>query len=224
MSTEPAEPTEGTEPTDSRDGIVVRTAGGDDLGGVISVGHRTWLATYEPIAGPEYVAMGLAKWWTPDVISATIRTGRTIVADKRGTVIGVATWGAQQGDAVLWKLYVLPGHHGKGVGSRLLAEVERRAVEQGHERLVLSHISGNAQAAAFYRARGFCQTHTEEGGSGMPDSVWVAKSLDGVASEASPTEASPTGASPAEASPTEVSPAEPEPTSARPGPDEEDRP
>lgn len=218
MSTEPAasaEPTEPNQPTESGDGIEVRTAGGDDLGGVISVGHRTWLATYEPIAGPEYVAMGLAKWWTPDVISATIRTGRTIVADEQGTVIGVATWGAQQGDAVLWKLYVLPGHHGKGVGSRLLAEVERRAVEQGHERLVLSHISGNVQAAAFYRARGFCQTHTEEGGSGMPDSVWVAKSLDGVAPE--PNTTAPV------AGPTEPAPA-PEPTSARPGPDEEDRP
>ena len=42
------------------DGVVVRGALGDDRG-VLSVGHRTWLATYEPIAGPEYVAMGLAS-------------------------------------------------------------------------------------------------------------------------------------------------------------------
>lgn len=171
--------------------ITIREGTGNDVAGVISVGHRTWPATYEPIAGPEYVAMGLAKWWTPDVVSRSIRAGHTLVAvdsrshggaevaSRAGEVIGVATYGVQDDDFVLWKLYVLPSHHGQDIGSRLLAAVTERARELGHSRITLSHIAGNDNAAAFYRAHGFRETHRESGGSGLPDSIWVAHDIDG---------------------------------------------
>jgi GNAT superfamily N-acetyltransferase len=159
------------------DELEIRLAAGNDLAGVLSVGHRTWLATYEPIAGPEYVAMGLAKWWTPDVVTTSIRQGRTIVAVDGGDVVGVATVGVQDGAFALWKLYVLPGHHGHGIGSRLMGAVVDRAIELGHDRIVLSHIEGNRQAARFYAAHGFTETHRESGGSGLPVSVWMERRL-----------------------------------------------
>ncbi|MBB2985150.1 GNAT family N-acetyltransferase [Terracoccus luteus] len=157
--------------------LEVRLARGDDLAGILSVGHRTWLATYEPITGPEYVALGLAKWWTADAVTPTIRSGRTLVAVVDDEVVGVATHGMLGEDVVLWKLYVLPQHHGAGIGSRLLAAVEQHAVEHDHARIVLSHIAGNDDAARFYARKGFTETHREEGGSGMPDQVWMAKTL-----------------------------------------------
>lgn len=159
-------------------GVVVRGAVGDDLGGVLSVGHRTWLATYEPIAGPEYVAMGLAKWWTSDVVTRSIRMGRTIVAVKDDEVVGVATFGTQDDAFVLWKLYVLPDHHGHGIGSRLMDAVVERAREAGHERIILSYVEGNQLAAGFYTRQGFAETHRESGGSGLPASVWMAREID----------------------------------------------
>ena len=158
-------------------GVVVRGAVGDDLAGVLSVGHRTWLATYEPIAGPEYVAMGLAKWWTSDVVTDSIRKGRTIVATQGDDVVGVATYGPQDDAFVLWKLYVLPGHHGHGIGTRLLDAVVERAVENGQRRLTLSYLEGNRQAARFYARHGFVETHRETPGSGLPESVWMARDL-----------------------------------------------
>jgi GNAT superfamily N-acetyltransferase len=161
----------------SEDDLEIRLADGDDLAGVLSLGHRTWLATYEPIAGPEYVAMGLAKWWTPDVVTTSIRQGRTIVAVDGGDVVGVATFGVQDGAFALWKLYVLPGHHGHGIGSRLMGAVVDRALELGHDRIVLSHIEGNRQAARFYAVHGFTETHRESGGSGLPVSVWMERRL-----------------------------------------------
>lgn len=157
--------------------IIIRMATGNDLNGVLAVGHRTWLATYEPIAGPEYVAMGLAKWWTHDVVTASIRVGRTIVAVIGDTVIGVATFGVQSEQFVIWKLYVLPGYHGRGIGTRLMDAVLERARELGHGRVVLSRIDGNEQAAHFYAAKGFVDTHREPAGSGLPDSIWMARDL-----------------------------------------------
>jgi GNAT superfamily N-acetyltransferase len=168
-----------TPTTAGRGEVLVRGAVGDDLAGVLSVGHRTWLATYEPIAGPEYVAMGLAKWWTSDVVTDSIRKGRTIVAVEGDEVVGVATYGHQDDAVVLWKLYVLPGHHGKGIGTRLLEAVVRRAVESEHRRLTLSYLEGNEQAARFYAKHGFTETHRETPGSGLPESVWMARDLDG---------------------------------------------
>lgn len=159
------------------DELEIRLAAGNDLAGVLSVGHRTWLATYEPIAGPEYVAMGLAKWWTHDVVTASIRVGRTIVAVIGDTVIGVATFGVQSEQFVIWKLYVLPGYHGRGIGTRLMDAVLERARELGHGRVVLSRIDGNEQAAHFYAAKGFVDTHREPAGSGLPDSIWMARDL-----------------------------------------------
>ena len=161
-------------------GVVVRLAAGNDHAGVLSVGHRTWLATYEPITGPEYVAMGLAKWWTSDAVTDSIRKGRTLVAvDDDDKVVGVATFGTQNGDFVLWKLYVLPEHHGHGIGSQLMDAVIERARDGAHSRIVLSHIEGNKQAAGFYARHGFVETHRESAGSGLPASVWMSRELDG---------------------------------------------
>lgn len=158
-------------------GVVVRTAVGDDLDAVLEIGHRTWPGTFEPIAGPEYVEMGLAKWWTPDATIPAIRTGRTLVAEVDGAVVGMAVYGPHDDDLVLWKLYVLPEHHGKGVGHRLLETVVARAEELGHRRLSVSVVEGNDRALRFYERHGFRETRREQGGSGLPDSIWIALDL-----------------------------------------------
>ncbi|MDN5791084.1 MAG: GNAT family N-acetyltransferase [Micrococcales bacterium] len=164
-------------PVADPDEVIVRSATGDDLDAVLDVGRRTWPPTYEPVAGADYVQMGLAKWWTADAVIPSIRRGRTLVAEVAGVVVGVATHGVLGEDLVLWKLYVLPGHQGHGVGRRLLKAVCDRAVEFGHPRIVLSHLDGNEQARAFYARHGFVETHRESGGSGLPTNVWVALDL-----------------------------------------------
>ncbi|MEO7130107.1 MAG: GNAT family N-acetyltransferase [Dermatophilaceae bacterium] len=169
--------TVGQEPGQEPGQVVIRTATGNDLDAVLEVGHRTWPPTYEPLAGADYVAMGLAKWWTPDAVIPSIRTGRTLVAELDGTVIGTATHGVQGEDLVLWKLYVIPGYQGHGVGGLLLRAVCEHASEVGYRRLILSHLEGNDQADAFYAKHGFVETHRESGGSGLPTSVWAALDL-----------------------------------------------
>lgn len=161
----------------SEGAVVIRTATGDDLDGIVRVGHETWRATYEPIAGPEYVQMGLAKWWTADAVIPGIRVGRTLVADDGGTVVGMASYGSQDDELVLWKLYVLPDHQGRGIGRRLLDEVVARASQLGHAELHVSYIEGNDQAGRFYERNGFRHAHREAGGSGLPDEIWLVKDL-----------------------------------------------
>jgi GNAT superfamily N-acetyltransferase len=152
--------------------LIIREADGNDLLAVLDVGRRTWPVTYEPIAGADYVAMGLAKWWTEDANIPAIRAGRVTVAELDGTVVGIAVVGPHENHLVLWKLYVLPEHQGKAIGSALVASVVAKATGL-HPEIRTSYLEGNTLAAAFYRGKGFVEISREPGCAGIPESVWM---------------------------------------------------
>lgn len=157
--------------------LIIRMADGNDLSAILSVGRRTWPATYGPIAGDEYVAMGLAKWWSKDATIPAIRAGRVTVAELDGTVVGIAAVGPHEHHLVLWKLYVLPEYQGKAIGSALVKAVVASATG-AHSQIRISYLVGNTLAEAFYRGRGFVEISRESGGDGIPDSVWMQLDLD----------------------------------------------
>ncbi|REF31672.1 GNAT family N-acetyltransferase [Calidifontibacter indicus] len=157
--------------------VVLRQATGDDLHAVLEVGRRTWPATYAPIAGKDYVAMGLAKWWTEEATIPAIRAGRVLVTEVDGAVVGMVSFSPQDGHFMIWKLYVLPEFHGQGLGHRLLTAAINRAHAEEFADVRLSYLVGNDHAGEFYRRHGFIEYDREHGGSGMPDSVWIRKPL-----------------------------------------------
>jgi GNAT superfamily N-acetyltransferase len=157
--------------------LVIRAADGNDLAAVLDVGHRTWPVTYGPIAGEDYVKMGLAKWWTEDATIPAIRAGRVTVAEVDGTVVGIAVVGPHDKHLVLWKLYVLPEHQGKAIGTALLESVVASATGV-HPEIRISYLDGNTLAEAFYRGKGFVEISRESGGDGIPDSIWMQLELD----------------------------------------------
>ena len=156
---------------------IIRVADGNDLAAVLNVGRRTWPVTYGPIAGEDYVAMGLAKWWTEDATIPAIRAGRVTVAEVDDTVVGIAVVGPHENHLVLWKLYVLPEYQGEAIGSALMDSVVAAAMGE-HEQIRLSYLDGNTLAEAFYRGKGFVEISRESGGDGIPESVWMQLELD----------------------------------------------
>lgn len=157
--------------------VVVRPADGDDLVAVVDIGHRTWPVTYGPIAGDDYVAMGLAKWWTQEATIPAIRKGRVMVAEVEGVVVGMSYVGMDGERPWMFKLYVLPEQQSTGVGGALMRAAIHRAATEGHDQLWLSYLQGNERAAQFYAHHGFVEIEIEEGGSGMPDNVVMRRSL-----------------------------------------------
>lgn len=158
-------------------GLTVRPAVEADLDAVLTVGHRTWPPTYEPIAGADYVAMGLAKWWSADATRPGLLAGRFTVAEVDGEVVGVASAGPLDGRLVLWKLYVLPGHQGEGIGGALLDAV-LAAARGRYAQLRLAYLDGNDSARRFYSRHGFVEVEREPGSGGLPDSVWMERQLE----------------------------------------------
>ena len=157
--------------------LIIRVADGNDLVAVLDVGRRTWPVTYGPIAGQDYVAMGLAKWWTEGATIPAIRAGRVTVAELDGTVVGMASVGPHENYLVLWKLYVLPEYQGQGIGSALVESVVASA-NGVHPEIRISYLIGNTLAQGFYRGKGFVEISREPGCSGVPESVWMQLKLD----------------------------------------------
>lgn len=153
-------------------GPQVRLAGGDDLEAVLHIGRTTWPATYEPIAGADYVAMGLAKWWTPEANIPAIRQGRCFVAEVDGEVVGMATWGLLKGVPVVWKIYVLPEAQGHGLGHRLMHAIMTE-VASDYDELTVSFSEGNEPTQRFYTNLGFVETHREPGNDPVPTQVFM---------------------------------------------------
>ena len=157
--------------------LIIRVADGNDLVAVLDVGRRTWPVTYGPIAGQDYVAMGLAKWWTEGATIPAIRAGRVTVAELDGTVVGMASVGPHENYLVLWKLYVLPEYQGQGIGSALVESVVASA-NGVHPEIRISYLIGNTLAQGFYRGKGFVEISREPGCDGVPESVWMQLKLD----------------------------------------------
>ena len=167
------------------DGVItLRAATADDIPALVALGRAVVPPTYGPIDAA-YAQRMIDEWWTPAVFTRSMQTNTHLVAEVDGEVVALANLGRLSqsyrdfphvtGDReVMWKLYVHPDHHGRGIGSRLLAEVESRV--DGDE-LWLEVVDGNEQAFAFYRARGFEEVERTPDGGQWPDDVWLRKRL-----------------------------------------------
>jgi GNAT superfamily N-acetyltransferase len=89
----------------------------------------------------------------------------------------MAVVGPHEHHLVLWKLYVLPDHQGKAIGSALLDSVVDRATGV-YPDLRISYLDGNVLAEAFCRTRDFVEFSREASGDGIPESVWMQLALD----------------------------------------------
>lgn len=92
-------------------------------------------------------------------------SGEVLVAEDDGKIVGSIVWYVTTGSpslidgarrrAMIAGFVVSPGQRGKGLGKRLLEEVERRARNRGLNRLVLGVVAWNEPSIAFYEAQGF---------------------------------------------------------------------
>jgi ribosomal protein S18 acetylase RimI-like enzyme len=157
--------------------VVIRLADEQDLDSIRAFGAVVVPAHYDPIIGPAAAQEQVDLWWTRERLLAALSDGVLLVAEADGELVGVAEVGAWDGDPVIWKLYVRPGHRGRGIGRMLLlsaiSEVPREA-----SRVVLEHFAGNERAGAFYQREGFEHLRTDPAVSGEPAAATVWRVLD----------------------------------------------
>ena len=99
----------------------------------------------------------------------TLPGGRNVVAVLDGTPVGMASGlrAEEEGVVELVSMWIAPTARGRGVGDRLMAQVEEWAREAGAHTLQLSVADGNDKAHALYLRSGFADT--DEPGDLMHD-------------------------------------------------------
>lgn len=127
---------------------LLRPARPEDAAAVARIWESAWRDAHLGHVSDELVAMR-----TPESFAAraAARVPQTAVAETGGVIAGFVT---AAGDEVE-QLFVAAEHRGTGVAALLLAEGERRVAEQGHGRVWLAVVTGNARARRFYARQGW---------------------------------------------------------------------
>ena len=81
-----------------------------------------------------------------------------LVARDEDQMVGCCTMIPREGFGYFGMFAVRPGLQGKGVGSELLAEAERRATTLGLGHVEMTVLSARTELLAFYRRRGYAET------------------------------------------------------------------
>jgi GNAT superfamily N-acetyltransferase len=152
-----------------------------ELAGVI------WRGCYPGIITHAQIDYMLARMYSPDVLRDEIRS-QGIRYDQLlvdGKPAGFASYGptSEPGVMKLHKLYLLPGMHGRGLGSYLLQHCEQEVCAAGARRLMLSVNKRNTKAIAAYQRNGFVIAEsvvTDIGGGFVMDDYVMVKEFRGL--------------------------------------------
>lgn len=157
--------------------IVVRRAAPDDVDAIRHIGLTTWPVAYAGLVSDEFIADGLAQWWSTQVVEYGVKNGITLVAVDGDELVGMTGLGREDDFWVMWKLYVLPDHQGKGVGKALL-DAAIAALPEGTPELLLDVLVANEQAIGFYRSQGFTESERTPDRDLGVELMWMSLDLD----------------------------------------------
>jgi len=107
------------------------------------------------LCSEHYDACLLAGWielLSPEIYASALAEKWMIVAEEEGKIVGMGI--LDPGQRRIAALYVAPGFHGQGVGTRLLAALEKAALDEGADHLELG---STLNACGFYRRHGYLE-------------------------------------------------------------------
>jgi GNAT superfamily N-acetyltransferase len=139
--------------------VTISAATRADLVIVQELAHRIWHRHYPGIISVEQIDYMLERGYATAALAEflTAPGAGLVLARVDDVPVGFAAWYRPEEPATtkLDKLYVLQEYHGKGVGRRLIVQVEAAARADGASTLILNVNKHNAASIAAYRNCGF---------------------------------------------------------------------
>jgi len=130
-----------------------------DFAPVTELARTIWLAHYVTMITPAQIEYMLRGRFTLENLRQYL-AGRQRWMDLlewNGRLVGYCSYAltSTPGEIKLEQLYLLPELHGRGLGSRMLDHVERRALQEGGRSLMLQVNKRNDKGLALYRRANF---------------------------------------------------------------------
>jgi ribosomal protein S18 acetylase RimI-like enzyme len=139
--------------------ITIAAANAEDLAAVARLADEVWRSHYPGILSAEQIDYMLAQGYAREALMKFVTEPHAglALARRDADVAGFAAWYLPRGGGAmkLDKLYVLPRHHGAGVGRALIEHVVTRARAAGCGAVTLNVNRGNASAIRAYERCGF---------------------------------------------------------------------
>ena len=141
----------------------VEAATAAELETVRRIAAVIWPETFKSILSQEQIIYMMKMMYAPEVMEEEMSKGyhfRLLHVD--GAPVGYTSWSAYHipGTAKLHKLYLLSQFHGKGIGARMIADVENEARKSGFTTLRLNVNKHNERAMRSYLRNGFAQVES----------------------------------------------------------------
>jgi GNAT superfamily N-acetyltransferase len=140
--------------------VAIRAVEAEDVSAVRSLHARSFAELarqhHTPTQIEAYVRLILDELYRDELLSNNL----LVAEEQEGRIIGTAGWCAVAGaprTARIRKVFIAPETAGRGLGRRLVQEVEQRAIEIGYTRFV---VRANANAVGFYQRLGYRTTQS----------------------------------------------------------------
>jgi ribosomal protein S18 acetylase RimI-like enzyme len=164
--------------------ITIAAAQAKDIPALQVTAADCWWATYAEYLSADFIEHFLARAYSKERLLTQISDPQScfLVVKQGNALIGFGQVGptmprrdhAPVAPADLHRLYLLPAYHGKGIGSRLLAELESWLRQREYPYYGAYVHELNEPAKRFYARRGF--THKPE--CDIQDEWYLVKPLD----------------------------------------------
>ena len=147
--------------------MVIRPVTSQDLGSLVTIFRACWNISYRDLIS-ESVRDAMDVEAATKLLTNVVNPnpGRyTLIATEGETGLGFASFGSDSDDATkghLYSLYVSPESAGKGVGSKLLAEVITALEQIDKAEITLWVFKENPTAIGLYRKFGFVESGREK--------------------------------------------------------------
>ena len=154
--------------------IFISRANPTDAEAIAALLHTCWADTYGSFLSADTLDTIAAEWHSPDLLRRQIADPRTLFFVARPdqyAIAGIATAKRSRDEAVLTilRLYVLPNHQRRGIGTELLNNV--LAASPRARRVELEVAEGNPLGLSFWIKQGFRpsgRTQAKAGSTAIP--------------------------------------------------------
>lgn len=144
---------------DVDDGVAIREATEADIEAIQQIARETWSFTYRGVIPPHIQDQAMNNWYESASLAAQIPASTNLLLIAQSSAdrsIGFAQFVQHSADlGELTRIYVLPAHHGEGVGFRLFQEGLVWLHDLGVQTLMVEVEELNPIGRRFYERNGF---------------------------------------------------------------------